>query len=75
VLTDVRRDGVSTGLDVSSAISVQESTGLQVVGSGGVTNLEDVRRAYEARLAGVIIGRALYDGKILLHEAIKQRGI
>lgn len=70
VLTDVRRDGVGSGVDVSSAVELQNATGLQVVASGGVSTLEDVRRVREAGLAGVIIGRALYDGKLTLEAAI-----
>jgi phosphoribosylformimino-5-aminoimidazole carboxamide ribotide isomerase len=70
VLTDVKRDGVSTGVDVSSAVELQSATGLQVVASGGVSCLDDVRRVREAGLAGVIIGRALYEGKLSLSDAI-----
>lgn len=70
VLTDVKRDGVGLGVDVNSAIELQEKTGLQVVASGGVSTLEDVRRVKEAGLAGVIIGRALYEGKLTLKEAL-----
>lgn len=68
VLTDVKRDGVGSGVDISSAVELQEKTGLQVVASGGVSTLEDVRRVKEAGLAGVIIGRALYEGKLSLKE-------
>ena len=70
VLTDVKRDGVGRGVDVSSAVTLQEQTGLQVVASGGVSTLEDVRRVQEAGLAGVIIGRALYEGKISLRDVV-----
>ena len=70
VLTDVKRDGVGTGTDVSSAVELQEKTDLQVVASGGVSTLEDVRRVKKAGLAGVIIGRALYEGKIQLKEVV-----
>ena len=70
VLTDVKRDGVSTGVDVSSAVSLQQTTGLQVVASGGVSTINDARSAYEGGLAGVIIGRALYDRRISLRNAI-----
>jgi len=68
VLTDVSRDGLKGGADVSEAAALQSETGLRVVASGGVRSLDDVRRAREAGLAGVIIGRALYDGKIALRE-------
>jgi phosphoribosylformimino-5-aminoimidazole carboxamide ribotide isomerase len=71
VLTDIKRDGVGTGVDISSAMTLQRVTGLQVVASGGVSTLEDIRRVREAELAGVIVGRALYEGEISLFEAIK----
>ncbi|PKN94799.1 MAG: 1-(5-phosphoribosyl)-5-((5-phosphoribosylamino)methylideneamino)imidazole-4-carboxamide isomerase [Chloroflexi bacterium HGW-Chloroflexi-6] len=66
VLTDVRRDGVGSGVSVDSAVELQTASGLKVVASGGVSSLEDIRRVQKAGLAGVIIGRALYEGKISL---------
>ncbi len=72
VLTDVKRDGVGTGVDVSSAVDLQNQTGLQMVASGGVSTLDDVCRVKEAGLAGVIIGRALYEGKIDLEKALEE---
>jgi len=66
VLTDVARDGVNSGVNLESALELQKTSGLQVVASGGVSCLEDVRRVRESGLAGVIIGRALYEGKISL---------
>lgn len=68
VLTDVRRDGVGTGVSVDSAVELQAATGLKVVASGGVSSVEDVRRVREAGLAGVIIGRALYEGNFRLSD-------
>lgn len=68
VLTDVRRDGVGSGVSVESAVELQKASGLKVVASGGVSSLEDVRRVREAGLAGVIIGRALYEGQIVLSQ-------
>jgi phosphoribosylformimino-5-aminoimidazole carboxamide ribotide isomerase len=79
VLTDVARDGVSKGVNVTSAVKLQETTGLKVVASGGVDSLEDMYRARRAGLAGVIIGRALYEGKIALRDALaaadRQEGV
>jgi phosphoribosylformimino-5-aminoimidazole carboxamide ribotide isomerase len=69
VLTDVRHDGVGSGVSVEAAVELQTATGLKVVASGGVTSLEEVSKVREAGLAGVIIGRALYEGKILLADA------
>ncbi len=68
VLTDVRRDGAGTGVSVESAVELQTATGLKVVASGGVSSLEDVLRVKQAGLAGVIIGRALYEGNLRLRD-------
>jgi phosphoribosylformimino-5-aminoimidazole carboxamide ribotide isomerase len=70
VLTDVARDGVSTGVNVSSALELQTATGMSVVASGGVSTMEDVQRVRAAGLAGVIIGRALYEEKIKLRDCV-----
>jgi phosphoribosylformimino-5-aminoimidazole carboxamide ribotide isomerase len=68
VLTDVRRDGVGTGVSVEAAVELQTASGLKVVASGGVSSLDDVRKVHEAGLAGVIIGRALYEGKLKISD-------
>jgi len=70
VLTDVKRDGVGSGVDVSGAVKLQEKTGLQVVASGGVSTLEDLHKVKDAGLAGVIIGRALYEGGLSLRDVV-----
>ena len=72
VLTDVKRDGVSGGVNVESAVELQSATGLQVVASGGVSTLADVQRVRAAGLAGVIIGRALYEEKMSLRAALEE---
>jgi phosphoribosylformimino-5-aminoimidazole carboxamide ribotide isomerase len=71
VLTDVRRDGTASGVNVEYAIELQNTTGLRVVASGGVSSLEDVGSVRKAGLAGVIIGRALYEGKLTIRECLK----
>ena len=71
VLTNVNRDGTSSGIDIANAVELQNATGLQVVASGGVSSVEDVQHVHKAGLAGVIIGRALYEGKISLAECLK----
>jgi phosphoribosylformimino-5-aminoimidazole carboxamide ribotide isomerase len=71
VLTDVSRDGVSSGVNIASALGLQTATGLKVVASGGVSTLDDVCRVREAGLAGIIIGRALYEGSLSLRVALK----
>jgi phosphoribosylformimino-5-aminoimidazole carboxamide ribotide isomerase len=71
VFTNIARDGVGSGVDVTATRLVAEATGLQVIASGGVASLEDVRRVKAAELAGVIVGRALYEGQIDLKEALE----
>jgi phosphoribosylformimino-5-aminoimidazole carboxamide ribotide isomerase len=70
----VARDGVGSGVNINSAAELQASTGLMVVASGGVSRLEDVQEARKAGLAGIVIGRALYDGNIVLGDALKFAG-
>lgn len=74
IFTDVARDGVGGGLNLGTAVQVAQEADLNVIASGGISNLEDVRRAYEAGLSGVIIGRALYEGRIQLPDALQVEG-
>jgi phosphoribosylformimino-5-aminoimidazole carboxamide ribotide isomerase len=71
IFTDVSRDGLGSGLNISSTRALAETSGLDVIASGGVHTLQDVIAAREANLAGVIIGRALYEGTIDLKEAMR----
>jgi phosphoribosylformimino-5-aminoimidazole carboxamide ribotide isomerase len=68
--TDVARDGMFTGVDAAGAASLQAEAGVEVVASGGVASLADVRACKAAGLAGVIVGKALYEGRIRLADAI-----
>ncbi len=70
IFTDVSRDGLGSGLNIASTRALAEASGLDVIASGGVHTLKDVTAACEADLAGVIIGRALYEGTIDLKEAL-----
>lgn len=67
IFTDVSRDGLGSGLNISSTRRLAEVSGLDVIASGGVHTLDDAIAAREANLAGVIIGRALYEGTIDLN--------
>jgi phosphoribosylformimino-5-aminoimidazole carboxamide ribotide isomerase len=70
IFTDISRDGSGSGLNVSSTRALAETSGLAVIASGGVHTLDDVIAARDANLAGVIIGRALYEGTIDLKEVL-----
>jgi phosphoribosylformimino-5-aminoimidazole carboxamide ribotide isomerase len=71
IFTDVARDGMGLGLNLEATVELAQATGMHVIASGGVANLEDVRRTHEAGLSGVIIGQALYEGAVVLKEALQ----
>jgi phosphoribosylformimino-5-aminoimidazole carboxamide ribotide isomerase len=73
VFTDVSRDGIGAGVNVAATAELARATGLRVIASGGVANRDDVQRVQEAGLAGVIIGHALYEGKVQLKDLIDDR--
>jgi phosphoribosylformimino-5-aminoimidazole carboxamide ribotide isomerase len=64
IYTDISRDGMQTGINLPATVELALSTNLQVIASGGVRSMEDVNGARDAGLAGIIIGRALYEGSI-----------
>ena len=71
IFTDVSRDGLGSGLNVAATRELANVSRLDVIASGGVHTLEDVTAARDANLAGVIIGRALYEGTIKLKAALE----
>jgi phosphoribosylformimino-5-aminoimidazole carboxamide ribotide isomerase len=70
VYRDVERDGTVLGADVKGARRVA-SLGADVIVAGGVAGLDDVRAVSEAGLKGLIVGRALYEGRLALREAMR----
>jgi phosphoribosylformimino-5-aminoimidazole carboxamide ribotide isomerase len=71
IFTDIDRDGMGSGLNLEMTTQLAQATDLNVIAAGGVASLEDVHRAFEAGLSGVIIGRALYEGLIDLEDALR----
>jgi len=71
IYTDAARDGSLAGPDVDGARAIAAlGGGLDVIVSGGVASLDDLRRVREAGLAGAIVGRALHDGRFTVREAL-----
>jgi len=73
IFTDVSRDGLGKGLNIAATRELADVGGLDVIASGGVRTVEDVMAARDASLAGVIIGRALYEGTIDLKSALESK--
>jgi phosphoribosylformimino-5-aminoimidazole carboxamide ribotide isomerase len=71
VYTDIATDGMMQGPNVPAMAQMQTHVAVPVVASGGVTTVEDVRRLAAAGLAGAIIGRSLYEGRITLQGALE----
>lgn len=72
--TEVARDGMFTGTAAELTAALAQMTDLHVIASGGVRNLEDIKELllYAPRgVSGVVVGRALYEGKLSLREAIQ----
>ena len=70
VYTDIERDGMLTGPDFDGTAEIIRATGLPVIASGGIAGIGDIRRCIEIGCAGAIVGRAYYEGKIDLREAL-----
>jgi phosphoribosylformimino-5-aminoimidazole carboxamide ribotide isomerase len=70
IYTDVERDGMLNGPDIAGAVELQR-LGARVVASGGVAKLDDLRAVRAAGLAGAIVGRAIYENRFTVAEALE----
>jgi phosphoribosylformimino-5-aminoimidazole carboxamide ribotide isomerase len=73
VYTDVARDGMLKGLNLDATVALADAVSIPVIASGGLASIDDVRALLAARaqkLAGAIVGRALYDGRLDAAEAL-----
>lgn len=68
ISTDIQKDGMLAGPSVELYSEIIEKTKVQLIASGGVSSMEDLERLREINCAGVIIGKAIYEGKITLNE-------
>ena len=71
VYTDISRDGLLSGPNVEATRKLTEETGLDIIASGGVSCMEDLKCLHEAGIRGAIIGKALYENRIDLAEAVR----
>ncbi|HSH03426.1 MAG TPA: 1-(5-phosphoribosyl)-5-[(5-phosphoribosylamino)methylideneamino]imidazole-4-carboxamide isomerase [Anaerolineae bacterium] len=72
--TDISRDGVLTGVNAEASAELARATNLQVIASGGVAGPADIGQSYQYvddGVSGLIIGRALYDGRLDLTQALR----
>lgn len=71
VYTDISKDGMLKGPNFEMYEVIDKKTNVDIIASGGVTTLADVKRLKEIDMYGAIIGKALYDGVVDLKEAIE----
>ena len=72
VFTDIARDGMLKGPNFAAIEEMVRETKISVIASGGITSLDDIKRLKKIKkVEGCIIGKALYEGRINLEEALK----
>ena len=74
IFTDIEKDGVLEGVNIDDLCKILNSTSMKIIASGGVSSLKDLeklKRINAENLDGVIVGRAIYEKKIIVSEAIK----
>jgi phosphoribosylformimino-5-aminoimidazole carboxamide ribotide isomerase len=72
IYTDIQRDGMMNGVNAEATAKLAEAINIPVIASGGVTDIEDIKRLCDlsdSGIYGVILGRSLYEGTLDLREA------
>ena len=74
IYTDINRDGMKTSPNFEETVKVAESSNCPVIISGGVSSIDDVKKAkgLNKNIEGIIVGKAIYDGDIKLEELAKE---
>ena len=74
IYTDINRDGMKTGPNFDETLKIAELSNCPVVISGGVSSINDIKKAKELnnKIEGIIVGKAIYDGDIKLNELAKE---
>jgi len=71
ICTDISKDGMLEGISPDAYKKILERTGIRLIASGGITSTEDIKKVEEAGCEGVIIGKAIYEGRIDLKKLVK----
>jgi phosphoribosylformimino-5-aminoimidazole carboxamide ribotide isomerase len=72
ICTDISKDGTLSGVNVEFTQSIAEASGIDTIASGGVKDLTDIQNCKDnGHIAGVIVGKAFYEGTLNLEEAFK----
>ena len=71
IYTDISKDGMLSGVDAKIFSDLQKFSGAEIIASGGVKSIEDIRALKAAKISGVIVGKAIYSGALDLKSAIE----
>lgn len=72
VYTDITKDGMMSGPNFEYTKLLTDESGIDIIASGGVSSMEDLEKLYKSGINGAIIGKALYENKIDLNEAVSK---
>lgn len=72
IYTDISKDGMLSGVNAAAFAELEKISGAQIIASGGVRSIEDIRALKAAGIAGVIVGKAIYTGALDLAAAIAE---
>ncbi|MFL6562684.1 MAG: HisA/HisF-related TIM barrel protein, partial [Bacillus sp. (in: firmicutes)] len=74
IFTDIATDGTLAGPNIAAVCEMAEVTGKNVIASGGVSSLADLKAISANGIRGAIVGKALYENRFTLKEALKEVG-
>ena len=72
IFTDISKDGTLSGINKEQTSILVNNTNINIIASGGVKSIEDLRIADSINCYGIIIGKAMYEGTINIEEALKE---
>lgn len=74
IYTDINRDGALCGVNVQATAELANQSGMNIIASGGMATLEDVKAVKEKGIYGAILGKSIYSGTIDFKQALKISG-
>jgi phosphoribosylformimino-5-aminoimidazole carboxamide ribotide isomerase len=71
ICTDIEKDGMLTGPSIQLYNEILEATSINLIASGGISSINDLKELKSTGCEGAIIGKAIYEGKLTLTELSK----
>lgn len=69
ICTDISRDGMLSGVNVDFTLDIKRASGIETIASGGLKDIDDIKRLIDAGVDGTIVGKAFYEGTLDLGKA------